>query len=461
MKYSNVKFLVFGMKKSGTACAEFLLSKNAVVGIFDEDEEVLSSKPCCDLVEKGAIIARNIEENEENYDERKNSLSNFDVVVLSPGVPIDNPIVVKLKKKKKRIIGEIELGYMNAKAPIIAVTGTNGKTTVSTLIGKTLSESGESSYLLGNVGTPFIKYADETLQTDVCVLEVSSFQLETVHLFTPHIGVMLNITEDHLDRHYNMRNYVYLKKRLFKNQRESEWAVLNYDDETVRGFAEGLLSEVVWFSAKTAVKGAYLKDGVIYYFDEEILPADKLAIKGEHNIENALAALCALKIYGVKTEDIVNSFTDFKGLKYRMENVGVYNGVTYINDSKATNVDSTLKAIKSINQNAVLIMGGKSKNQDFTPVFEVIKNSNKKIKHVILTGESRFDMLKTAQKLGVTVSVVADLITAVRLAGSTAAPGEAVLFSPATSSHDAFKDYIDRGERFNYLVRGLNEKTRG
>ncbi len=459
MKYSNEKYLVFGMKKSGIECAEFLLSKNAVVGIFDEDKEVLSSKECLRLVEKGAKIAHDIEENEENYDERKNYLTNYDTIVLSPAVPVDNPIAVRLKRLNKRIIGETELAYLNSKAPIIAVTGTNGKTTVSTLIGKALSDSGESSYLLGNVGTPFIKYADETTQTDVCVVEVSSFQLETVHLFTPHIGVMLNVSEDHLDRHYDMQNYIYLKKRLFKNQRESEWAVLNYDDEIVRSFAKDLRSEIVWFSTKEEVKGAYLKDEKIYYFGEEIMPVCDLQIMGEHNIENALAALCALKIYGLKTEDIVNTFTDFKGLKYRMETVGEYNGVTYINDSKSTNADSTVKAIEALNKSGVLIMGGKNKNQDFTCIFNTIKNNADKIKQVILIGESRYDMLNCARKTGVEASVVSDLLTALRLAKSTAGEGEAVLFSPATSSFDAFKNYVDRGERFNCLVRGLNEET--
>lgn len=457
MQYKNKKFLVFGMRISGLSVADFLLKNGAEVGLYDDDETVFETHICQSLIEKGAKIADFIEENEENYDERKNSVYDYDTVVVSPGVNIDNQILVKLKRLKKRIIGEVELAYKINKAPIIAVSGTNGKTTVSTIIHSALLNAGESCYLLGNVGTPFISEADNTCVSDVCVLEVSSFQLESVKDFTPHIGVMLNITEDHLDRHYTMENYVYLKKRMFANSSESEYAVLNYDDQTVRAFCKDLKCKIVWFSVREKVDGAYFCDGKIYFRGKEFFSASDLKIKGEHNVENVLACLCALKIYGIDDETIVKSLTDFGGVKYRLQNVGEYNGVTYFNDSKSTNVDSSLKAIRAMDKETVLILGGKDKNQDFTELFTVLKNSDLTVRHAVLTGENRYKLLQTAIDVGYNeVSVTKDLFSAVSVA-KTLANGGVVLFSPGAASFDAFKDYKERGEKFDYIVKTLNE----
>ncbi len=457
MQYKNGKFLVFGMKISGLSVAEFLLKSGAEVGLYDDDKTVFETHFCQKLIEKGAKIADYTEENEENYDERKNSVYDYDTIVVSPGVNIDNPILVKLKRCKKRIIGEVELASKINKAPIIAVSGTNGKTTVSSIIHSALLNAGESCYLLGNVGTPFISEADNTCATDVCVLEVSSFQLESVKDFAPHIGVMLNITEDHLDRHYTMENYVYLKKRMFANMCESEYAVLNYDDQTVKGFSKDLKCKIVWFSVRERVDGAYLSDGKIYFRDKEFFSVSDMKLKGEHNTENVLACVCALKIYGIDDETIVKSLTDFVGVKYRLQNVGEYNGVTYFNDSKSTNVDSSLKAIRTMDKDTVLILGGKDKNQDFTELFTELKNCNSFVRHTVLTGENRYKLLKTAIDVGYDeVSVTKDLSSAVSVA-KTLADGGNVLFSPGAASFDAFKDYKERGERFDYIVKTLNE----
>ncbi len=454
MKFKNEKFLVFGMQRSGVNAALCLLSQGAIVSIYDDDSGVYDTAFCKTVIEKGAEIAHYIEENEENY-EALNSLFDCDVVVVSPGVSADNSLLVKLKRLNKRIIGELELGYLLSRAPIIAVSGTNGKTTVSTILHKVLTDAGETCFLGGNVGTPFSEFALSTVPTDVCVLEVSSFQLETVSSFTPHIAVMLNVTEDHLDRHYSMENYCYLKKRLFKNLRESEWAVLNYDDAIVRGFSKDLKCKVAWFSAKTKVDGAYYEDGKIFYNGEEILDADDLSIKGEHNLENALACVCALKIYGVDTEVISKSLSEFGGVKYRLEKVGEFGGVTYYNDSKSTNVASTLKAIDAMEQNTVLILGGKDKNQDFTPIFTRLKDCKDTVTHVVLMGECRYKLLETAITCGYKeVSVVKSLQSAVSVARSLSTEGGAVLFSPGAASFDMFKDYRERGEKFNDLVIG-------
>lgn len=458
MQFKNEKFVVFGMRISGYKVAEFLLSSGAEVGLYDDDKTVFETNACNLLIEKGAKIVDYIEENEENYDARKNEIYNYDIVVVSPGVNIDNPLLVKLKRLKKRIIGEVELAYKINKAPIISVSGTNGKTTVSTLIHSALLNAGESCYLLGNIGTPFISEADNTAVTDVCVLEVSSFQLESVRDFAPHIGIMLNVTEDHLDRHYTMENYVYLKKRMFSNMCESEYAVLNYDDQTVRSFQKDLKCRVVWFSVKEKVDGAYISSGKIYYGDKQLFDIEDLKLKGEHNIENVLACVCALKIYGIDDQTITKSLTDFGGVKYRLQNIGEYNGVTYFNDSKSTNVDSTLKAVRAMDKESVLILGGRDKNQDYTELFTELKNCNLKIKHTVLTGENRYKLLKTATDAEYNdISVTSDLLSAVGVAKTLASVDGAVLFSPGAASFDAFKDYKERGDRFDYIVKTLNE----
>lgn len=460
MKYKNQTFLVFGLKESGIFAAKLLDKLGAKVYIFDEDERVYETSKVKELVEKGLKIADFIVENGENYEDRKNLIDGIETVVVSPGVNIDNRILVSLKRLKKRIIGELELGYLNLKAPIVAVSGTNGKTTVSTLIHDGLSRAGESCYLLGNVGTPLTEYALDIDQTAVAVVEVSSFQLETVFSFTPHIGIMLNVTEDHLDRHYDMENYIYLKKRLFKNMRESEYAVLNYDDQTVREFKNDLKCKIVWFSLTEKVGGGYLENGGLFYRGEEIMQADDLAFSAKHDVENALAVICALKLYGVSTKVVVETLLNFKGINYRLQNIGSFGGVTYYNDSKSTNVASLLKAVEKMNSNTVLIVGGKDKNQDFTPFFDLVKNRKDVIKGVIFTGENRYELLKSSVKAEyLDVAIAKDLLSSVAIAKSLVKEGDTVLFSPGAASFDQFKNYEERGERFNYIVKGLYENN--
>lgn len=458
MKYKNETFLVFGLKESGIFAAKLLDKLGAEVYLFDEDERVYETSRVKELIEKGCKIADFIVENEDNYEVSKNLVDKIKTVVVSPGVKIDNQILVDLKRLKKRIIGELELGFLNLKAPVIAISGTNGKTTVSTLIHDGLSRAGEICYLLGNVGTPLSEYALDINQTDVAVVEVSSFQLETIFSFTPHIGIMLNVTEDHLDRHYDMDNYIYLKKRLFKNMRESEYAVLNYDDQIVRGFSNDLKCKVVWFSQVEKVDGGYIENGSLFYKGEEIIQADDLAFSAKHDIQNALAVICALKLYGVETKVVVETLLNFKGINYRLQNIGNYGGVTYYNDSKSTNVASILKAVEKMNSKTVLIVGGKDKNQDFTPFFDLVKNRKDVIKFIVFTGENRYELLKLSTKAEYfDVATAKDLLSSVLIAKSLVKEGDAVLFSPGAASFDQFKNYEERGERFNYIVKGLYE----
>jgi UDP-N-acetylmuramoylalanine--D-glutamate ligase len=374
-------------------------------------------------------------------------------VVLSPGVPIDNDIPLKSKKLGKRIIGELELAYLYAKSPIIAVTGTNGKTTTCTMIDAILKESGVKSVLCGNIGTPVSKVLKDCNEESIIVAETSSFQLETVNSFTPHVAVITNVTPDHLSRHYNMENYLFIKSKILLNLRESEYAILNFDDPLVVKLAEKTRANVLYFSTKTRVNGAYVEDGKIYYKGKTISEIAELPISGEHNLLNFLAALCVAKIIGVSDESIVCSAKKFKGVKHRIEHVKTIGGVDYYNDSKATNVDATVKAIDAMVKPTILILGGKDKGLDYCELFEKIKRSQ--VKSVVITGESRFRMLDSAKEVGYEkVSVVEDFYLAIDIASLIAKDGDCVLFSPACSSYDKFTDFEQRGNCFiEYLEK--------
>ncbi len=442
MFYKNNTFLVAGLQKSGYASAEFLLEKNAKVYIYDmrKAQNVLSNKE--KLVKKGAI-------NLENYEQAPEFC---DILVVSPGVPIDSDICSVFRSSNKRIIGETELGYLNTTTPIIAVTGTNGKTTVCNMIHSALKSNLVSSELLGNVGTPLISRLSEVNKKDVCVLEVSSFQLETTYLFCPHISVVLNITPDHLDRHYTYENYALVKSKIVIPLKESEFAILNFDDEKVRDFSKLTKAQILWFSTKEKVNGAYVLDGAIYFKDEFIMNVCDLALKESHNVENALACICVLKSLGVESGGVVASLKSFEGLSHRYKTVGVVNGVTFINDSKSTNQASAIKAVENLSKPTVLILGGEDKGLDYTDLFKKIKNS-KLVKQTVITGKCAKFMAEYAVKEEVdSVTIVKGFENAVKTAYKLSLSGDNVLLTPATSSFDEFSGFEERGEKFAQIV---------
>lgn len=445
MYYKNQTFLVAGLQKSGFASAEFLLGKNAKVYIYDmrKNQNVTSNKE--KLIKKGAI-------NLENYE---GATEFCDVLVISPGVPIDSELCRIFKTANKRIIGEIELGYLNTVTPIIAVTGTNGKTTVCNMIHNALKDNSVSSELLGNVGIPLISKVSEVNKKEVCVLEVSSFQLETTYLFCPHISVILNVTPDHLDRHYTFENYALVKSKIVIPLKESEYAVLNYDDEKVREFANITKAQKLWFSTSCKVNGAYVLEDKIYYCDVPIMSVEDLALKETHNVENALACICVLKALGVETSGIVKSLKGFEGLSHRYKTVGVVNGVTFINDSKSTNQASAVKAVENLYKPTVLILGGEDKGLDYTELFAKIKRS-KFVKQTVITGKSSKYMVDYAVKEEVdNVTVVKGFENAVKTAYKLAFDGDNVLLTPATSSFDEFTSYEERGDKFAQIVESF------
>ena len=442
------KFIVVGISKSGIACARFLLSKDAKCYVYDDSDSVKVIEECKKLEEDGAIWV--------NKKEVFDLLPEIDVVVLSPGVAIDHDLPVKARKLNKRIIGELELAYMFCNSPIIAVTGTNGKTTTCTMIDTVFKSAGITSVLCGNIGTPFISKVDNASMNDCFVVETSSFQLETVNAFCPHVAVITNVTPDHLSRHYNMENYLYVKSRILKNLQESEYAVLCYDDPLVQKLGDKARAKVLYFSAKTKVDGCYLEGGKVYFKGKEIIDVQELPISGEHNVLNFLATVCVSVAMGIPCEDIVRGMKAFRGVKHRIQHFATKSGVDYVNDSKATNIDATCKAIDAISKPTILILGGKDKGIAFDSLFEKIKNS--RVKGVVLTGESRYRLLESATKSGYkNVSMVSDFYTAIDLSRLIASEGDCVLLSPACSSFDAFSDFEQRGDEFVRYVESFNE----
>lgn len=443
MYLKRTVFLVVGASKSGIGITELLLKRGAKCYVYDDGESDRVKENVAFLVDKGAIAT--------DKTEVFSLLRKIDAVVLSPGVAIDHEIPLAAKKLGKRITGELELASTFCPSPIIAVTGTNGKTTTCAMIDAVLKSAGISDKLCGNVGTPLSAVADDLTPDDVAVVETSSFQLETVRTFAPHVAVITNITPDHLSRHYNMDNYVFVKSKILSNLTETEYAVLCYDDPIVRSLDEKTRGKVVYFSVKEEVNGAYVSEGKIFYKGKYVADLSDLPISGIHNVYDALACLCVAIIMGVDKNDVVEAFKNFKGVKHRIQFVRNVNGVDFYNDSKATNVDATVKAVAAMSKPTILILGGKDKGLDFTPLFEGIKGS--KVKAIVATGESAFRIAECAKKCEFgEVSMTGDFNLAFYLAKKMAERGDAVLLSPACSSFDAFTDFEQRGDAFIKLV---------
>ena len=440
-------FFVLGLSRSGRAAAEFLLSRGASTYIYDDVISERIERTARELCEKGT---KRVEK------ERLSTISEFcDVLVLSPGIPIDHPLAVAFKRNKKAVVGETEIAARYMRCPVIAITGTNGKTTTVSMLTEILSTGGYPAKACGNVGTPMIDFCALS-EKGVAVAEISSFQLETLNSLCPHIAIVLNVSEDHLNRHYNMENYVFLKAKLLKNCSEAEYAILNYDDITVRGFAERTKARTYFFSVRERVNGAYFENGTLYFNEEKIISASELLIGGLHNVQNALACITAAKIMGVPTQAIVSALTAFKGVQHRIELVGEVGGVAYIDDSKGTNVDATVKAVGCMKRETVLLLGGKNKGYDYSRLFIALKKSP--VVHAVLYGENRYELLKSARAQAFEKTTVCDRFAlAVKIAAMIAQNGQTVLLSPASASFDEFASYEERGEAFVQIVRALEK----
>lgn len=448
MYFKKQKFMVAGMSKSGESSARFLLARGAEVYVYDDVKSENIDAVTERLVALGAHAV--LPENFENV------INLCDVLVLSPGIPIDNPLPVLFRKRGKAILGEEELGALFLRATAVAVTGTNGKTTTVTMMDEVFKNCGLNSSACGNIGNPLVGEVDKLGFDDYAVIEISSFQLETLSSLRPHVAVITNITEDHLNRHYNMENYVFLKSKILRNLRESEYAVLNYDDETVRSFAAHTKAKVIYFSMQRRVDGAYFENGSVYFNGEKFFDVSQMTVSGVHNIYNALACVATAGVMGLDRDKVSQAICSFKGIKHRVEKLRTVNGVTYINDSKGTNTDATLQAVKSMTEPTVILLGGKDKGYDYAPLFSELKES--KVIHAVIYGENRFKMLNAAIKSNfVTFSLCSEFGTAVLLARYVAKPGQCVLLSPASSSFDSFSNYEERGAAFAKIVEEINE----
>ncbi len=454
MLFERQNFLVAGLSRSGISAAEYLIAQHAGgVYLYDDldDENVRAAKAKLSALGCVAIGPNELDERAEKCD----------VLVLSPGIPVDHPLPVSFKRAGKRIVGESELGALALRCPVIAVTGTNGKTTTVSMLEAILKAGGKNAVACGNVGRPITSCIEELGEDGIAVAEISSFQLETLYSLRPHVAVVLNVTEDHLNRHYTFENYIFLKSRILKNSAESEFAVLNFDDPIVRGFAEKTKAKTVWFSLKEKVAGGYMADGYFCFRGERICAEGELTLEGDHNRMNALAAICAAKLFGVDNGAIAAALKNFRGVKHRLQNVGTLNGVTFLDDSKATNVDSAVKAIGSVKGETVILLGGKDKGYSYEPLFDAIKDSG--VVHAVIYGENAFRILNAALKRGfLNLTLCRPFDMAVRVAYLTAKPGQNVLLSPASASFDAFRSYEERGDRFVEMLgilRGESART--
>ncbi|MGI6144785.1 MAG: UDP-N-acetylmuramoyl-L-alanine--D-glutamate ligase [Clostridia bacterium] len=451
MKISGKSFLVIGAARSGKAVVEFLIEQGALVYLNDLKKREDFKEDTLGFLEKmGVQLILG-----EHADIRE---LQPDYLIVSPGVPFTIPPLVEAKKLGIPVWSEIELAWRNTQAPLVAVTGTNGKTTTTALLGQIFADSGRKVFVGGNIGVPFISEARKLAAEDVAVLEVSSFQLETTENFRPQLAVILNITPDHLDRHDTYEGYKEAKKKIFCNQKGNDCLILNYDDAETRNLARLAKGRVLFFSQQHILnEGFYVSNGWIVVKNKgqiiPVLKVEDLGIKGSHNLENALAAATAGWLMGVSVESLAQSLKTFPGVPHRLERVLTYQGVTYINDSKGTNPDASIKALEAYEQPIVLLAGGKSKGSDFLPFAQKIKE---RVKELVLLGQAASEIEEALKKVGYSrYQHAASFPEAVKLASQLAEEGDIVLLSPACASFDMFDNYEQRGDVFKELVQQL------
>lgn len=453
MKLEDKKVLVVGTGISGIAATELLVNQNIDTILFDGNKELDTEK----LYAKSEVLRNVPLVLGELSDEVMDTL---DVVVLSPGVPTDLPMVNKMREKGIAIWGEIELAYYFAKGRIVAITGTNGKTTTTALTGEIMANYFNDVKVVGNIGIPYTSVALDTTEDTVTVAEISSFQLETTHEFKPVVSAILNITPDHLDRHHTMEAYIGAKTDVTKNQSLEQVCVLNYEDEVLREFAVTCPARVIFFSSKRKLTdGFYYEDKVIYFaqngVEEKVIHVDELNILGEHNYENVMAA-CAMAIsVGVPMESICEVLRCFQAVEHRIEYVTEKRGVRFYNDSKGTNPDAAIKAIKAMNRPTYLIGGGYDKQSEYD---EWIESFDGKVKELVLIGQTAEKIKDCAHKHGFMNTIIFETFEeAIRYCYEKSVSGDAVLLSPACASWGMFPNYEVRGKIFKEIVRGLEE----
>jgi UDP-N-acetylmuramoylalanine--D-glutamate ligase len=452
MDLANKRVLVVGLGKSGVASALFLKKHGARVTVSDAkpEDQLRSEIPL--LLDHGITV--------ETGGHGDRTFRGQDLIVVSPGVPVDAPHLVQARALGEPVIGEIELAAQFLPGPIVAITGSNGKTTTTTLVGEILGAGGLPTVVGGNIGTPAISLVERATANTWAVLEVSSFQLETVQTFRPRIAVILNITPDHLDRHRTFEAYAGAKARIFENQQSDDFAVLNEDDPACVNLAKRVNAQLFWFSRQKEVqRGAWLSGGRILFRDaarqQEIMLVADIPLKGAHNVENALAGVCVGMLVGSSPERIREAIRNFKAVEHRLEFVARIRNVDYYNDSKATNVDATIKALESFPANIHLILGGKDKGSDYSVLNDLLR---RRVKRVYTIGAA-------AAKIESQIKEAADIFhaetleKAIRRAAQDAKPNDIVLLAPACASFDQFDSYEHRGKVFKDVVKSLEDRA--
>lgn len=453
MDLTDKKVVVVGTGVSGMGAVKLLSETSADITLYDgndkaDRDEILKKIPDdCDL---RLIIG-------EMPDE---VVKETDLLVISPGVPIDSDIVKLFEKENIPVWGEIELAYNFEKGTVFAITGTNGKTTTTTLVGEIMKKYNNQTFVVGNIGNSYTSEVLKTTKDSYTVAEISSFQLETIREFAPKGSAILNITPDHLNRHYTMENYAAVKESITKNQwkvREDDYCVLNYDDKVLREFGKTIKNPVYFSRKEKPSKGAYLDGRIIRYFDGkdnyEVMSVDDMHLFGNHNYENVMAAIAMTIEAGVPLNIIINVIKDFMGVEHRIEYVRDKNGVRYYNDSKGTNPDSSIKALEAMSRPTILIAGGYDKHSEFDEFIEAFDN---KVKLMVLLGQTADKIEETAVRHGFTNIIKTDsLEKAVKICAENAVSGDVVLLSPACASWGMFKNYEERGKLFKEYVNSL------
>ncbi|MBL8008309.1 MAG: UDP-N-acetylmuramoyl-L-alanine--D-glutamate ligase [Ignavibacteria bacterium] len=455
---NNSSFTILGAGRSGIAVARLLKKNGGKVFLSDG-----SKRESLKYLDEEVLKNEGIEFETGNHTDR---IFENDIIIKSPGIPPDNEYISGAKKLGKKIYSEIEAAYWLCKGRIIAITGTNGKTTTTVLTGEIFRNAGYDTKVCGNVGLAFSEIAESVKEDSVVILETSSYQLYDTEEFRPEISVLMNITPDHLEWHKGFENYLDSKLKIMKNQTEKETAVINYDDEILRKSTTGFNTKKAYFSIKENLfgkkdvnSGSCIENDKVIYFDksknlkEEIMNAGEINIRGNHNIYNSLAAVISARAFQIKKEIIIETLKTFKGVEHRIEFVREFGGVKYFNDSKATNTDSLTVALESfIDGNLILIMGGREKDNDYSSLVKLIKE---RVKIIIAIGESR-NKINDFFSVNTKVIKAETMQDAVNEAKNSAEPGDTVLLSPACKSFDMYDSFEHRGRDFKNIVNQLN-----
>ena len=450
MRVKDKKVLVLGMGVSGVAAAHLLRDEKAIVTIAEIEDSEDKRGEAKKLSQKAIKVILG--------PHPLSLLEGKELIVVSPGVPLTIPLLQKARLRGIPILGELELAFRFLRGKsLVAITGTNGKTTTTLLTGKILEKAGKDVQIAGNVGVPLTKIARG--KSEIIVAEVSTFQLETIDKFSPYISCILNITPDHFDRHLSLENYSDLKARIFLNQKNKDFTVLNRDDARVYPFAFKTKAQVIFVSKKDDLeKGVFLQDARIkrrFDKEEEIVSYKEITFAGSHNLENILSSVAIASLYGIEAEIIKEALMEFKGLPHRVEWVGEVEGIEFINDSKATNEDAVRSSLEFRSKKTILIIGGKDKGADFSSLKKVV---GEKVKKIILLGEAKRSIRAQLVDL-CPIEEVEDMKEAVRQAFKDAGRGDSILLSPGCASFDQFKDYKERGEVFKREVKLLQESN--